>query len=180
MPRIITDSFSYRVSFELKIVNFLGRKIFFLLTWPDLTCDLWPDLWPDLTCDLCFGLAWRPIFPHNHRTTWLWNVWTWCDFLYRRIFARYCSSSSCWKSNILLFLEELNFPPVVRQFVLSNRRFLCPDYHPILPFCGDFRFGEDTDHGNMDGGASSLMYRQPFKVRRKSESMKSNEQILVR
>ena len=78
MPRIITDSFSYRVSFELKIVNFLARKIFFLLTWPDLwpdkqldltcnlTCDLtsnltwpatWPDLWPDLTCDLCFRPA---------------------------------------------------------------------------------------------------------------------------
>ena len=70
MPRIITDSFSYLVNFELKIVNFLGRKIFFLLTWPDLTCDLtwpvtwsatWPDLWPDLqpdlTCDLCFRPA---------------------------------------------------------------------------------------------------------------------------
>ena len=49
MPRIITDSFSYRVSFELKIVNFLGRKIFLLLTWPDLQ--------PDLACDLCFRLA---------------------------------------------------------------------------------------------------------------------------
>ena len=43
MPRTFTDSFSYGVSFELKIVNFLGRKIFFLLTWP-VTCVLDPPL----------------------------------------------------------------------------------------------------------------------------------------
>ena len=43
MPRIITDSLSYRVTFELKIVNFLGRKIFFLLTWP-VTCGLDPPV----------------------------------------------------------------------------------------------------------------------------------------
>ena len=94
----------------------------------------------------------------------------------------------------IFFFMDLFF--VVRRFVLSNRRFLCPEYHPpcfhrspnypssdkqeegiSTTFClfrGHFRFGDDTDHGNMDGRASSLMYRRP------SESLKCSEQILVR
>lgn len=58
MPRIITDSFSYRVSFELKIVNFLARRVFFLLTWP----GLWPGLRPGLACGLCFRPAGNTAF----------------------------------------------------------------------------------------------------------------------
>ena len=39
---------------------------------------------------------------------------------------KFCPSEKdlCW------FLQELNFPPVLRRFVLSNRRFLCPDHQP--------------------------------------------------
>ena len=66
-----------------------------------------------------------------------------------------------------------------RQII--HRRTRRGHLNEILPFSrGDFRLGDDTDHGNMDGRASSLMYRRPFRVKRKSESLKCSEQILVR
>ena len=44
---------------------------------------------------------------------------------------------------------------------------------------GDVFFGDAADHGKIEGTASSIKYRRPVKLLRKSVGLKYNEQILV-
>ena len=45
---------------------------------------------------------------------------------------------------------------------------------------GDFLFEDAVDQGKIEGTASSIKYRRPVKLLRKSVGLKCNEQILVR
>ena len=49
----------------------------------------------------------------------------------------------------------------------------------VIGLRGDFFFGDAADHGKIEGTASSIKYRRPVKLLRKSVGLKYNEQTLV-